>query len=102
MLLRQRRSFIIDSRLTLTAASFPAQTIRLPIPRIAPYALEEIFVVVTVTMGSAITSGMLGYGLMNILKRIQLGNIPNSDGKPSNIVDVSGAGLLQFTSNEGL
>jgi hypothetical protein len=102
MLLRPRRSFIIDSRLTLTAASFPQQTIRLPIPRVSPYALEEIYVTVQVTIGNAITTGMLGTGLMNIIKRIQLGNIPNSDGKPSNVVDVSGQGLLQFVQNEGL
>jgi hypothetical protein len=105
MLLRQRRSFIIDSRLTLASPN-SASTIRLPIPRIAPYGIEEIFVTVTITMGATgIINGTnvnLGYGLLNILKRIQLGNIPNSDGKPSNVVDVSGAGLLQFVSNEGL
>jgi hypothetical protein len=102
MLLRQRRSFILDSRLALVAANFPAQTIRVPIPRIAPYALEEIFVVVTLTMAALINAGILGYGIMNVIKRIQLGNIPNSDGKPSNVVDVTGPGLLQFAANEGL
>jgi len=108
MLLRQRRSFVIDSRLALTfsGSALPAQTVRLPIPRIAPYGLEEIFVVVTYTIvATGIINGTnicKGFSLLNGIKRIQLGNIPNSDGKPSNIVDVSGAALLQFIANEGL
>lgn len=105
MLLRQRRSFIIDSKLALGTPN-SASTIRLQIPRVAPYGIEEIFITVTITMGATgIINGTnvnLGYGLLNYLKRVQLGNIPNQDGKPSNVVDVSGAGLLQFTANEGL
>jgi len=103
MLNVRKPAYIQDSRLTLaTITNFPAQTIKIPIPRIAPYGLETLFVTVTFTMNAGYSAGVVNYGVLNLVKRIVLGNIPNSTGTPINVVDVTGAELLAFNSNEGL
>jgi hypothetical protein len=97
MILPQKLTTLQDSRLTLTAANFAQQTIRVPLPR--TWALEEIFVTVQVQPKAAITTQLL-YGLLNILRRVQL---EINDGiQPRMAVNCTGPGLLQLVSNEGI
>lgn len=102
MLLGRERTWVNDPKLTLTTANFPAQTIKISLPRVAPLAKEKIRVVVTFIMKSAVTSGIIGHGFLNVLKRIILGGVPGVDGKNTNLVDVSGPGLLHMNLGEGL
>lgn len=97
MILPQKLITLQDSRLTLTAANFNQQTIRVPLPR--TWALEEIFVTVQVQCKAAISTQLL-YGLLNILRRVQL---EINDGiQPRMAVNCTGPGLLQLVANEGI
>jgi hypothetical protein len=101
MILGQKLSTVQDSRLALTAASFPQQTIRLPLDRAWP--LEELWIGVQVTIGATLIAGaasMLFYSLLNILRRITL-EVTDDKG-PRNVVNVTGPGLLGLIANEGL
>jgi len=100
MILGQKLSFIQDSRLTLTAASFPQQTIRVPIDRSWP--LEEILVTVQVTARNTTSipaSAFIFYSLLNLCRRISL-EVTDDKG-PRTVVNATGPGLLQLVANEG-
>jgi hypothetical protein len=97
MILPGRLENIQDSRLTLTTLNFPQQTLRIPIPR--SWALEEIFITVQFTSKAAITT-QFAYGLLNALRRVSL---EINDGiQPRTPVNVTGPGLLQLISHEGI
>lgn len=100
MILQQKLSTVQDSRLTLTAASFPQQTIRVPIDRSWP--LEEILVTVQVTARATTSipaSAFIFHSLLNLCRRISL-EVTDDKG-PRTVVNATGPGLLQLIANEG-
>lgn len=99
MILPQRSFIIQDSRLSLTAASFAQQTIRVGVPR--PWPIEEIWIGVQVTIAAAANTGSIAFGLMNLLRRVTL-ECTEPGGGPRTVVNLTGPGLLQHISNEGL
>ena len=96
MLIPQKEEVISRSPdLDLTAANFPAQTKRITLPRNAP--IEAIYIIVQVT--TAALTGLLGHGLLNILKRVTL-NINDGTGAYDAVYS-SGPGLLILQDLEG-
>jgi hypothetical protein len=84
--------------LTVSANTLAQQTIAVPLPRTWP--LEEIEINVTATMNSSAITTQITHGLLGLLRRIKL---ETNDGiKPATPVNVTGPGLLQLVSNEGL
>ena len=98
MILQERSMMVQDARLTLTAANFAQQTVRCDIPRSWP--VEEILVVAQFTIAAAANTGSIAFGLLNALRRVQLE--VTEPGGPRTVVNVTGPGLLQHISNEGL
>lgn len=100
MVLGQKLSFVKDSRLTLTAANFPQQTIRLPIDRAWPIEEILVFVQFTVAAAAIVNTAFIFYAMLNALRRITL-EVTDDKG-PRNVVNATGPGLLGLVSNEGL
>lgn len=97
MIIPQKEEIISRSPdLDLTVANFPAQTKRITLPRNAP--IEAIYVIVQVTC-KALT-GLVSYGLLNLLKRVTL-NLNDGTGAYDAVYS-SGPGLLILQDLEGL
>lgn len=98
MLIPQKEEVISRSpELDLTAANFPAQTKKYPIPR-AGGPIEAIFIIVQVTLNAAVNA-CVSYGLLNILKRATL-NLNDGSGAYDAVYS-GGPGLLMLHEQEG-
>lgn len=100
MLLSQRIEPIIDpDRMTFTTPSpFAAVTKQITIPASGP--IENIWIVLTLTMKACAANTLVTFGLPNILKRATL-NVHNGQ-KQYDCVNASGPGLLMLNDLEGL
>lgn len=85
------------SEFTLTlGAAFASQQVRVSLD--AGWPIDAIYIFVTMTQYSTAPTAIAGDGLLNFLKRI---NLQVSDPKLRTVIDVSGAGLLDWAWNVG-